>query len=426
MYKKQSAAMKNQSLRGAINVLKVTIKYLFFIIILYAFTFQFAIMRFIPFVGYWDELFALICVPVMLISCKGKLKIHNKYILRILIALILFILIGIASNFIYEYQVWKAVIWDILLNLKFFMCIITTYFIFRRFNIDKYRNRIKNHVKLLLSIYFFLVLQNKVTHLFPVADRRFGLDAEKLFFNHPTELASVTFFLILVLMLCYSNIKKEGLYIFMGIIIIISTLRFKAIATAILFVYIYLIVITGRRLKFLYFIPFIPICLIVGGKEFYFYFFSTSTMEMARGALSFTSLKIAKNMFPFGTGFGTFASWPSGAIYSPIYNIYGIGDVFGLSRDHAELVSDVFWPMIIAQNGFIGLLLFIYIVICLFQLILQCSKTDKRLYIAGIGALLYLLISSIAESAFVNPLAIPLALIIGLTICGSQKERNIN
>ena len=44
----------------------------------------------------------------------------------------------------------------------------------------------------------------------------------------------------------------------------------------------------------------------------------------------------------------------------------------------------------------------------------------------GLGALSYLLVSSIAESAFVNPLSVSLAFIIGICICdGKLKERDI-
>ena len=84
-------------------------------------------------------------------------------------------------------------------------------------------------------------------------------------------------------------------------------------------------------------------------------------------------------MFPLGTGFGTFASWVSGVYYSPIYTLYGINNVWGLTKEWPGLVSDVFWPMIIAQNGFIGLGLYIFIIYNLFKIVLQCSKSDKRL-----------------------------------------------
>lgn len=386
-------------------------------------------MKYISIFQYWDELYAILCFPLAALHFQRKIVVKNedKYIFYILIALFVFISIGLVSNKIYRYQKSAAIIQDLFINLKFFMGIATTYFLFKNFKINIYKNRIRFHCKLLITLYLILVLQNKITHFFSVADMRFGLNAEKIFFNHPTELASATFFLLLVLIISSTNISNSIFPIGMASIVILLTLRFKAIATVMLFLYMYFIVISGKKIKLIYFFPIIPFIISVGWKEFYFYFFSDVSMITARGALSNISLKVARDLFPFGSGFGTFASWMSGIYYSPVYLLYGIDTVWGLSENWAGLVSDVFWPMVIAQNGFIGFILYIFIIICLFKIIFQCSKIDKRLYLAGMGALIYLLVSSIAESAFVNPLALPLAFVIGLCICTyKQKERGIN
>lgn len=406
--------------------MKASKKSCMFIAIMYVFALQCGIMRKLYIFQFWDELYAVLCIPLMLVHFNGKFSLEkeNKYIQNIIVALGLFLLLGIVSNCIYKYQNLRAVLQDIFLNLKFFMGIITTYYLFKNFKLNKYKSQIRFHAKFLIIVYFFLVMQNKITHIFPVADMRFGICAEKIFFNHPTELASATFFLLLILMLSYNNTKSDIMCVGLASVIILLTLRFKAIATVLLYIYLYFIVMSGKKVKALHLVPFIPFAFIVGGKEFYFYFLSSNSMDMARGALSYTSLKIAMNFFPLGTGFGTFASWMSGVYYSPIYQLYGISGVYGLTQEWPQLVSDVYWPMIIAQNGFIGLVLYIFSVYCLFRIIIKCSKIDKRLFLAGMGALSYLLISSIAESAFVNPLALPLAFVIGLCICiYKQRER---
>lgn len=397
------------------------------IAIMYMFALQFWLMQKISIFQYWDEFYAVLCVPLAMwnFNEKIKLKKDSKYIRYMFVALYMFLLLGIVSNFIFNYQRPIAIIQDVFLNFKFFMGIATTYYLFKNFKLDNYQKQIRFHAQLLISVYFILVLQNKITHIFPVADMRFGINAEKIFFNHPTELASATFFLLLMLIINYTNKKSNILYISMATVVILLTLRFKAIAAVMLFIYICVIVLSGRRMRALYLIPLIPFIVVVGGKEFYFYFFSSRTMDMARGALSFTSLKIAADTFPLGAGFGTFASWPSGSYYSPLYPLYGISQVWGLGEEWPMLVSDVFWPMIIAQNGFIGLVLYIFIIYCLFKVIIQCAKVDKRLFLAGIGALSYLLVSSIAESAFVNPLALPLSFVIGLSICTYKKKREV-
>lgn len=406
--------------------MKASKKYYVFIAGMYLFTLQFGIMGKSTLFQYWDEIYASLAIPLAIFSSKGKISIkkENKYINRIIVALIFFVIVGLLSNVFFQYQKWLAVMQDVFINLKFFLGIATTYYLFRNFEINKYKYKINLHAKVLTVLFFILVIQNKITHVFEVADGRFGISAEKLFFNHPTELASTTFFLLLVLMLTYSSTKKELIFVMMASFIILATLRFKAIATVLLFIYMYVIVLSGRKMKMLYLIPLLPFIVVVCGNEFFFYFFGKNTMDMARGALTYTSIRVANDSFPLGAGFGTFASWMSGVYYSPLYVMYGINGVWGLGKVWPGLVSDVFWPMIIAQNGYIGLFIYLFIVYCLFRLIMQCSKYDKKIFMAGIGALLYLLVSSIAESAFVNPLALPLSFIIGLCVCTyKQKER---
>lgn len=406
--------------------MKVNKKYYLFIAMMYMFALQFWIMKRITVFQDLDEIYALVAIPLAVFNTRGKIKIkkENMYINRMIVGLMIFVLGGLLSNIVFNYQSWHVVAQDVFINLKFFLGIATTYYLFKNFNIKKYKNKLNFHAKVLIVLFFILVIQNKVTHVFEVADGRFGISAEKIIFNHPTELVSTTFFLLLILMFTYSSTKKEFLFVMMASFVILMTLRFKAIATVMLFIYMYMIVLSGRKMKMLYLLPLLPFIIVVGRKEFFFYFFGENTLDMARGALTYTSLRVANDTFPLGAGFGTFASWMSGVYYSPLYVMYGINGVWGLGREWPALVSDVFWPMIIAQNGYIGLLVYCFVIYCLFRLILQCSKYDKKIFLSGMGALSYLLISSIAESAFVNPLAVPLSFVIGLCICTyKQKER---
>lgn len=89
--------------------------------------------------------------------------------------------------------------------------------------------------------------------------------------------------------------------------------------------------------------------------------------------------------------------------------------MFGISEDDTSFLSDNFWPMIIGQFGYIGTAFYI-IILCLIYGDIQkeFNKKDYNIYISKIICFIYLIISSIAESAFVNPIAIPLALIMGL------------
>ena len=403
--------------------MKRTLSYFLLIMILYLFVFQFGLMQLSSVFNYWDELYAVLAIPLFFVK-NGNKSIRKINIKKIVILLILYIAVGVTLNIIFRLQVATAVLTDILFQLKFFLGIATTYFLFRRGNVFRFKKQIKWHAQILLAVLFLLVVTNKVFNYFPNADSRFGLSSEVLFFGHPTGLASVSFFLILMIMLFYKDTKTDRFFVVIGVLTVLSTLRFKAIAAIMLFCYMYYImVVRKKRLTARILLPFLPAAVAVGGDEFFSYFMSDNAMDYARGALLYTSLKIMIDYFPFGTGLGTFASDPSGIYYSPVYTMYGIQNVWGLGEDWSALVSDTFWPMIIGQTGFIGFVLYILIIIQLFKLISPAKRFHNGIYVAAIGALVYLLISSVAESAFVNPLALPLSFIIGLVLCWIKAER---
>lgn len=80
-------------------------------------------------------------------------------------------------------------------------------------------------------------------------------------------------------------------------------------------------------------------------------YFLTSTS--ARSLLMQDGVDIAFNCFPFGSGFASFATYMSGAYYSPLYYEYGLNSVWGLMPANPSFVSDSFWPAVIAQFGFL-------------------------------------------------------------------------
>ena len=93
-------------------------------------------------------------------------------------------------------------------------------------------------------------------------------------------------------------------------------------------------------------------------------------------------------------------------------------------EENAIFVSDTFWPMILGQFGYLGLISYIFIIYKIYVDIQKnYSKQNKGVYQAKMICLGYLIISSIAESAFVNPISIAMAIILGLNI-NDKKEIN--
>ena len=398
--------------------MKKRTKYILFIIIMYLFVFEFALMQVFPIFEYWDEIYALGCIIPIIMHFHGKLSLKDDMGIKTSVWCILFIVLGIISNIIFKYQSIIPVLIDLLLNLKFFMGIATTFFLLKKFDFAYYGKGIKTHAEFLVCILFALTVMNKIFLIFPKSNLRFGLYSEQLFFGHPTGLASVAFFLMLMISFFFKNETNDFIFMVLAGIMVLATLRFKAIASIIIFFYFYFVIIVKKRkIKVKHFLILVPAIALICWDEFYGYFLGDVRMETARGALLLTSFQIAKDFFPVGTGFGTFASAPSGTFYSPLYHLYHIDAVYGLSKDWPELVSDTFWAMLIGQNGVIGIAIYTLIILGIMKRISKAYKISKQIYLAGIGAVVYLLVSSTAESAFVNPLALPLSLIIGMVYC---------
>lgn len=118
-------------------------------------------------------------------------------------------------------------------------------------------------------------------------------------------------------------------------------------------------------------------------------------------------------MFPFGTGFATFGSYYSGVYYSSVYAAYGLSNINGLRIGASQFISDSFWPMILGQSGYFGLLSYIFAVTMLLKAIQRIRKVENSYYAAAMSGICYLIIVSMAESAFVHPIAVPIAMMIG-------------
>lgn len=388
---------------------KNLVTYIFLIFSIYILLFQNVLQSYIKPIQYFDEILAIIFFPIFLIATeKEKIKKSN---LIITICLCILLFVGLYSNFKFSFQSVQIAFSDVLLVYKFFL----VYFLFSTLNknkgIDFFKKGIIGHLKFISIVLFLLTVINYIFKTFPY-EYRYGIMSNKLFYSHPTYLAAICIFIICTFIFFFD--KKNIKYIMLMCTIVISTLRMKAIAFLFVFAIIVLFVTkTNKRITFSKLTIIAIICLIVAYNQIQFYFFKTE--DSARSILLNTSFKIANDYFPIGTGFGTYASHFSAQSYSPVYSMYNIQNTYGLSKGNTIFISDSFWPMIIGQFGYIGLICYTIAIISILRKIqMEYKPEEKYKYIAKITALAYLVISSTSESAFVNPIAIPLAIIIGL------------
>ena len=393
---------------------KKSIKYIFFIVCVYILTFQNLLQRLIVPVKYFDELLALfslfwLCVYVV----KKKLKV-TKYGLYMFITLCILIITGLYSSFKYNYQPIWVVFSDVLLLIKFFLVYTFIQAVYDNLFLKEYKKNIAFHAKIIIYIFLILTILNIIFKLWPVNIFRFGLMANQLFYSHPTVLASTCVFLISIVILTESDEKTQYINILILLLILATTLRFKAIGVGVIIILMLLYFrFTDKKIS-LWVFGILALCAIfIAWNQINIYYFKLD--GSARKMLTLKSIEIARDYFPGGTGFGTFGSYFSSVVYSPIYGMYGLSNIYGLQQGNTSFVNDTFWPMILGQFGVLGLLAYIILLIMIYLKIQKSyANGSKDIYIAQMVAFIYLLISSTSESAFVNPLAISFAMIIGI------------
>lgn len=335
----------------------------------------------------------------------------------------LFLLITLMGSIVYNYQPWRvAVLPDLLLCAKFWLAIYVGRYMFKGWNVAKYAKRIMVHIRIVVIAFTLMILADYVFQLFP-GGIRYGIRYIQLFYGHPTYFAATCVFIAAVCIALRGSAQGIDMYFVWSTLLMCASLRGKAVAAAFVYLYVFFLVFyRKKKLRIWHILPLIPIVLLLAWDQVFYYFLSDIQSGSARFQLLSKSITIAKDHFPLGSGYGTFASWYSGVVYSPLYAKYKISNIWGLSEGRASFVSDSFWPMIFAQSGWLGTIAYLLALLGVFFKIQKLRNVNAGHYVSAMCIFIYLVIASTAESAFVNPLAIPLALWMG---CLFSQEQGV-
>lgn len=397
------------------------IAYKFFIAIFYLFLFQSFLQNQWRIFGYFDEILAACGLALGLMRLMKYPKVR-KYSWGWPLALAM--ICGFMGNIAYQYQ--PSVIQELLAaysNLKFWLMLVLGYTLFRQLNIARNAQRIYFHVKIIIVLYMFLVLLDNVFGLFD-SPIRYGFRSSVLFYEAPTAFAAYCAFLFVILLALKEYLAISLWWMIAVLFLICSTLRSKSLAAACVFCLIYYFAyIRKKKITLKTLLLFVPVGLLIAWNQISYYFFSDIQSDSARYQLLITSIKIMKDHFPIGSGFGTFASYFSGVSYSGIYDLYGISNVNGLRPGATSFIADSFWPMVMGEFGAIGTIFFMVALWLLFKQIQKLRAVSIPFYTSALAILFYILISSMAESAFVNPVMMPLGMMLGILLYSNQKPK---
>ena len=383
----------------------------------YFMIFQNVLENYFNIFGILDEAMS---AAIVIIAIINILSSRRKYVIcknnkKILVSVLALIIIGIIGNLKTDYQTMIPALKDAVCVLKGIITYVFIPLCLSHLNLDEYLTTMNNHLKFITGLVFLTVIANLLFDIFPYYEIRFGIKSQQIFFTHPTYLASFSVIIIILLSVNLREHEENKKYIILMLLVLASTLRFKSIAFIPIYMYLYYIVFKKqRKLQLLD----VGILCVLGGvfaiSQVMEYF---NNPDWARNVLTMNSLNIAKDNFPIGTGFGTYASWASGESYSNIYYDYNISTTWGISPDFYEFIADTFWPMIIGQFGVLGLGIYIYILLRIYKNIINNDNLDY--YFGQILALLYLIILSIAEASFSGPIVVVYMALIA--VLGNKK-----
>lgn len=151
----------------------------------------------------------------------------------------------------------------------------------------------------------------------------------------------------------------------------------------------------------------------------------TSSESTARAQLYIAGEHIAGDDFPFGVGFGRFASYPSRLFYSPVYYQYGLSNVYGLSRTYPHFIDDTSWPAVMGETGYGGLIIYVvglmFIIAAIVRRLLARAGAVQWAPLAALCAVAALLVDSLGDPMLFDWLATTaLAMILGPVLVAAR------
>lgn len=357
-----------------------------------------------------DELFA-ISLPLLLFFSKGKKIFRNKEFVYFVLIYCFFVLYSLFHSV--NRIVW-AIILDSIQLSKPFWVFYAMIIISPRLN-KLHLLKLKN-ICLLLSICSII--------LFVFTGPYGGV------FGHPANYGN-TIFTLAVSYLFFSdrskyNIKVSLILLFLGLL----CGRSKYIAEFVVFIY-WIFICKGRvqfNVRYLITISFVAYLIFIL-IAFKLSLYVTGVEDgQARTIFYFLMPSLLLDYFPFGSGLASYATWFSGVYYSPLYGLYNIDHVYGITEDYYDFIADTFFPAL-TEIGVVGILVFFKFWVRRYRNSIRKLKNGNDLFQYKLLLIIvsYYFIESIAAPTFVTNYGILPIIILALleNDCYDSKNNSL-
>ena len=187
------------------------------------------------------------------------------------------------------------------------------------------------------------------------------------------------------------NQKKNLPYIAMNCIMLVATQSGTGILMLVMFI-VFFFLKNDCKIKVWHIAILGVLCVIAAVGEIQSYLLDDTA---ARSRLLRYAFITAISFFPLGSGFSTYGSATAAKHYSQLYYEYGFRHMWGLSGngyDGVDFLNDSYYPMIIGELGFIGMIVFLCLMALLFLKFNNVPKGSTERFSLLFGLLTLLII----------------------------------
>ena len=323
-----------------------------------------------------------------------------------------------------------AIISDFIIQFKPYIAFFTVYAFAPRFN-----EQMKKNIRLLVGVFSIYLLIIGIAGLF-------NNSILKIMLGHESRLATASTIMALTYLFCSNYTMKDKIIFLVILSISLFSGRSKAYGFFVLATFLVLYLNSSFRLKFnfknsMLLTVALVLTTIVAWDKINLYFIQggfgggRAVDDLyARMALYYFSTNVFTDYFPFGSGFATYATFTSGAYYSPLYNKYGMDILYGLTESDPKFISDTYYPAL-AQFGVVGAVLFFLFWITLGIKAAKLLKEGVNLKYFAITILIiiFFLIECTSDSTITHNRGLFVMMLLGLALKHmktSLKNENSN
>lgn len=330
---------------------------------------------------------------------------------KIILAIIIFSTIGFLSNLVSNINVNTSLLGMFLVIKAFLIYIIFSDYNWSEKDVDKIK-------KILTIIFYCIIIYGFISYFVPSlaifnSEEILELKGNFMlsFFDKPGIFATIILFATVYAFVYYINEgeKKYLVFFCIALICLILAGRFKSLFALGLSCGFYLV--KKKSFSKIYIVLVAAVLLFLSSgvlqdilnNRVEIYLLRDDLLSVPRWALYYYGFLIAIRYFPLGSGFSTYASYTSTLNYSELYYEYELSTKYGFTPQSPIFLTDTYWPSIIGETGFIGVILVGYIL----RLIWVHTKnnieksTSIRIKILGEFSLVAFF-SVIIESFFTN------------------------